>query len=806
MLQPTAISDFSQLSADIRDPLTDWLADCDMNWQVGRVEAQLDTLPADLQVVRSVALAELVKIDIEHCWQSKIEASLESYLEIFPYLGSAETVAPDLVLSEWEARQRQGSNPSFDEFSRRFPNQANLLWPLRRRTDSTDISDEQRDTSKINNANVESLVEFSAGWLANRQKAELINGDAETISGEFNVCPENDADQDLPASFGRYRIVRKLGHGGMGEVYLAEDAQLHRQVALKVPYFDRRSEVEVLERFDREARAVAKLDHPNICRVHDVGEVDGRRFMVMEFIDGQSLRVVIQSERLTDDAAIRLVQQVAGALGSAHMKNIIHRDLKPANIMLTSDGQPKVTDFGLARRIGIDDPKLTQSGMMIGTPAYMPPEQLTGDLDNVGPHSDVYSLGVILFEVLTGHLPFEIPRNTPIAVLCARILTEPPASPTEFRQDLDPRLAAVVVKAIAKRHADRFASMSEFSAALQVVFESLGTPIRDAALPATLARGGKFMAATRAAIALTCAAVLFLGVIFWFRSGDAVVKVEILADDVAVSFVNESIKVIDGKTEYRVRPGENRLHISTGNADFDSDTFTLKRGGNPILKIEPTNDRLIVRFGDETIGSAPVQTRELLPTTPPLPAEMVQAVRAAGHGDWRIENGELYGNATTGTPFEIQLGDFDWQDYDLHVECCHIAGESFLWLRSKPDAKQRWVVAIGSWEPENVDIRAYVDGEQWWTTPSRRWLPKAVSGRTDEWHSLDVHLRGPQITVRLDDHDVASSEHAQLIKGCIGMSFTNARWRNLEVRAPDGQLLLKGWPEQLTPSTQSNQK
>jgi hypothetical protein len=160
-----------------------------------------------------------------------------------------------------------------------------------------------------------------------------------------------------------------------------------------------------------------------------------------------------------------------------------------------------------------------------------------------------------------------------------------------------------------------------------------------------------------------------------------------------------------------------------------------------------------------------------------------------------IEAGELCGSATPGKRFDIRLGDFEWQDYDVHVECRNIAGQSFLLLRCSPDRKENWAVVIGPWGSTHVDIRAVVEGEQWWTTPSRRWLPEAVSVRTDEWRSLDVRLRGPRIIVRLDDRDIATSEHAQLIKGCIGMSFTNARWRNLEVRAPSGELLWEVFSE-----------
>lgn len=159
-----------------------------------------------------------------------------------------------------------------------------------------------------------------------------------------------------------------------------------------------------------------------------------------------------------------------------------------------------------------------------------------------------------------------------------------------------------------------------------------------------------------------------------------------------------------------------------------------------------------------------------------------------------FELGELRGGVTPGKHFEIQMGDFEWQDYDVHVECRHIGGESFLCLRTNPDGSERWVVAIGSWGPKNVDIRAYVAGQDWWKIPSRRWKPDLVSGRTDEWHSIDASLRGTQVSIRVDGREVALSENAAILNGRIGISFTNAHWRNLEVRDPNGRWLWKGWP------------
>ena len=194
----------------------------------------------------------------------------------------------------------------------------------------------------------------------------------------------------------------------MGAVYLAEDTQLHRRVALKVPHIEPDAALGVLERFYREAEAAAKLNHPNICPIHDVGKHDGIAFMTMAFIEGQALDEVLKSgKRLRQDAAARIVQTLALALAEAHKHGVTHRDLKPANVMMNERGEAVVMDFGLARLAGGNAPRLTRSGAFIGTPQYMPPEQVNGETRSIGPACDIYSLGVILYELLTGSVPFE---------------------------------------------------------------------------------------------------------------------------------------------------------------------------------------------------------------------------------------------------------------------------------------------------------------------------------------------------------------------------------------------------------------
>ncbi len=272
----------------------------------------------------------------------------------------------------------------------------------------------------------------------------------------------------LPAPFGRYQIQELLGRGGMGAVYLAHDTQLERPVALKIPLFSDDADSQVLARFYREARAAATILHANVCPVYDVGEVDGVPYLTMAYIEGQSLAAWIRGKRLTPRHSAALVRKLALALQEAHKKEIIHRDLKPANIMIDMRDEPMIMDFGLAHRTRPGDPRLTQQGTVLGTPAYMSPEQVKGDPDAVGPACDVYSLGVILYELVAGQLPF---RGDPMAMLSQVLLEEPPPL-SKLHPNIDLGLEKICLKAMAKKRENRYASMTEFAAALQEYLRS----------------------------------------------------------------------------------------------------------------------------------------------------------------------------------------------------------------------------------------------------------------------------------------------------------------------------------------------
>jgi serine/threonine protein kinase len=259
----------------------------------------------------------------------------------------------------------------------------------------------------------------------------------------------------------------------MGAVYLADDAVLERPVALKVA-FVRAGEGSVFaERFRREAKAAAGLRHEGICRVLDCGDLDGIHYFTMEYVRGRPLAQVLEeSGPLEPLRAAALTAQVAQALAVAHRAGVVHRDLKPANVLLDDAGRPIVVDFGLARRQ--QDLALTQTGDLVGTPRYMSPEQIKGE--EVGPASDVYSLGATLYQLLTGRPPFQGVTLTQLAECIAKA---PPEPPSRLRSGIDPRLEAICLQALAKAPAERFASMDEMAAALQNYLSGTPTePIR----------------------------------------------------------------------------------------------------------------------------------------------------------------------------------------------------------------------------------------------------------------------------------------------------------------------------------------
>lgn len=592
MAEPVAR--IAELSTADRASLKSWLFEFDSTWSANSLTERLRRLPETSW--RGAALIEMVKIDMDHrrlCGQS---VRLESYLQACPELGTLATLAVDLIAHDYLARRDRGEAVSLAQYIATFPAQAAELQDLVAAAPQISVRPVIRPAGDTN-----ALAQSTPSLSQSRTTAPSI-----------------------PEQFGRYRILKRIGEGGMGTVYLAHDTHLDREVALKVPHLSAQECPEILERFYREARAAAMLQHPNLCPVYDVAELHGIQYLTMAYIAGRPLSSFIKAARekpLPQRQVAIIVRQLALGLQEAHAHGIVHRDLKPSNIVIDTRGEPIVMDFGLARRAERADAQLTHSGVLLGTPAYMAPEQVRGDVKRMGPACDIYSLGCILYELLTARQPF----TGALSSVLYNMVHQPPNSPILFRADLDPRLAEICLRALAKAPEDRFASMAHFAAALQAYISDEPLPLataeppgsawtRDesegyevlpegplsflrpsaltarrptaAAGPSASAAGGRFGRRT----AWWCVAgagggAMLLAVIVYVATNQGTIK--IVVDDPGVNIAVDGMPIVVASLDepLQLRAGEHELIVKRGNATVLSRSFAIHRGDNPELKV-----------------------------------------------------------------------------------------------------------------------------------------------------------------------------------------------------------------------------
>ncbi|MDA8016227.1 MAG: serine/threonine protein kinase [Thermoanaerobaculia bacterium] len=290
----------------------------------------------------------------------------------------------------------------------------------------------------------------------------------------------------IGSQISHYQIKDKLGGGSIGVVYRAEDTRDGHEVAFKFLPFDLRDDQVARDAFVDEAQASSSLEHPNICTIHDIGNAeDGRMFVVMTLYDGETLKQRLESGALPTEEAVRIVRAIADGLAAAHERGIVHRDIKPGNVMLTEDGGVRIVDFGLARVVSHGQPGLTQIGASMGTPTYMSPEQTLGD--EVDERSDVWSLGVLFYECLTGELPFD-GANLPTVIQA--IHSKQPEPPSQLNAEIPASLDHSVLACLAKSRDDRLSSCRDLLDELDRLAErsAAGTSEDDGGSQATSAQ------------------------------------------------------------------------------------------------------------------------------------------------------------------------------------------------------------------------------------------------------------------------------------------------------------------------------
>src|SRR5262245_2738181 len=395
-------------------------------------------------------LAAVLRVDQRERWRAGEPVPAEAYLRQYPRLREHADGPLDLVYNEFRLRDQAGEAPAPAEYLARFPEHAAALKPL---------------------------LELHRAMAASSAAAE---------PAAFRTAPALEAHAADGPGVPGYEVLGELGRGGMGVVYKARQVSLNRVIALKMILAGPHADAEARRRFRAEAEAVARLQHPNIIQVHEHGYSAGHAYLALEYVEGGTRSGKAAGVPQPPAEAARVVETLATAVHYAHGRGFVHRDLKPGNVLVTADGALKITDFGLAKWLhdvpgGDAAAAPTRTGVLVGTPAYMAPEQAAGNRD-IGPATDVYALGVILYQLLTGRVPFQ--GDSALEVL-RQVKEDEPLTPSRLRPGLPRDLETVCLKCLRKEPGQRYASAAElaedlrrFQAGKPIAARPVGTPER----------------------------------------------------------------------------------------------------------------------------------------------------------------------------------------------------------------------------------------------------------------------------------------------------------------------------------------